>query len=348
MQGEKKVFPVPTFRVYAPEDLTKRWFVYWYEGRKRRKKYGDINQEPTAEARMKAVRQLINQLKAEIIRRVSKTEDTLQGYMQANATRWRPRTGEQYNSTVNVLLEYLAGRELTQALLEAFLESILISRHPTTYNKYIDILRRIFRGAGLYFDFDSIERAKANSTPARYFQRHQAKILLRRIDEADPELGLFVRFLYYCFIRPKELRMLRVGDVLLEEGEIRVPGEVSKNTKTQFVVIPAPFLPALNFLYEKQPGDFIFPARRDASKPISKNQMYERHKRILDGLNFGDGYTLYSWKHTGAVMAAKAGISIKELQLQLRHHSLDETDKYLRQMGVKDLGKLRENFPRIG
>lgn len=347
MQGEKKVFPLPTFRVYSPEDLSKKWFVYWYEGRKRRKKYGEINQHATPEARLKAARQLINQIKSEITRRVSKTEDTLQGYMQAHASRWRQRTMEQYQSVVAVLLGYLAGRELTQALLEAFLESILASRHPTTYNKYIAILSRIFRGAGLYFDFQGIEKAKAQATPARYFQRHQAKLLLRRIDEADPELGLFVRFLYYCFIRPKELRMLRVGDVLLEEGEIRVPGEVSKNTKTQFVVIPAAFLPCLNFLYENKPGDFIFPSPADASKPVSKNNMYRRHKAILDELNFGDGYTLYSWKHTGAVMAAKAGISIKELQLQLRHHSLDETDKYLRQMGVKDLGRLRENFPGI-
>lgn len=347
MQGEKKVFLLPDFRVYAPEDLAKKWFVYWYEGRKRMKKYGAINQHGSAEARMKAAQQLIAQLKSAARRRVSNTEGTLRGYMQASAARWRPRTREQYESLANVLLAYLAGRELTQALLESFLESVLLSRHPTTYNKYIDILRRLFRGAGLYFDFGGIERAKANSTPARYFQRHQAKLLLRRIDEADPELGLFVRFLYYCFIRPNELRMLRVGDVLLEEGEIRVPGEISKNTKTQFVVIPAAFLPALAFLYEHSPGDYIFPARRDASKPISKNHMYERHKAILDGLNFGDGYTLYSWKHTGAVMAAKAGISVKELQLQLRHHSLDETDKYLRQMGVKDLGRLREDFPGI-
>lgn len=345
MPGEKKVFP--SFHVYSPQDISKKWFVYWYEGRKRVKKYGDINQQPTPEARMKAARQLISQLKSEIVRRVSKTEDTLQGYLQANATRWRPRTREQYHSLVNVLLAHLAGRELTQGLLAAFLESILLTRHPTTYNKYIDILRRICRGAGLYFDFEGIERAKASSSPARYFQQHQARRLLSHIDQADPELGLFVRFLYYCFIRPKELRMLRVGDVLLEEGDIRVPGEVSKNTKTQFVAIPAAFRPSLNFLYEKPAADYIFPSPQDASKPISKNNMYRRHKAILDELRFGQGYTLYSWKHTGAVMAAKAGISVKELQLQLRHHSLDETDKYLRQMGVKDLGRLREDFPGI-
>jgi len=345
MQGEKKVFP--TLHLYDPDNLSKRWFVYWYEGSTRRRRYGSINRHNTKAGRREAARQLITLLKAELRRKVSKTEESLLRFLDDNRPRWRPRTREQYSSVLNVLLEWLAGRELTQDLLEAFLHQLLVNRHPTTYNKYLAILPRLFRGAGLHYDFSRIEKAKANSTPARYFQRHQAKILLRRIDEADAELGLFVRFLYFCFIRPKELRFLRVGDVLLEEGEIRVPGSASKNTKTQFVAIPDAFLPYLGGLYGRSPGDFIFPSRQDRSKPISKNNMYRRHLRILDELNFGEGYTLYSWKHTGAVMAAKAGISIKELQMQLRHHSLDETDRYLRQMGVKDMGKLKERFPGI-
>lgn len=338
---------MPTYRVYAPGDLSKKWFVYWYEGRRRLRKYGSINQHDTAAARHQAAKELINQLKAEARRKVSRTEEAVRTYIMNGTPNWSPRTVEQYDSVANVLFDFLAGRELTQGYLEDFLQDVKNRRHPTTYNKYVAILKRLLRAAGQEYFFEDIKKAKAVSTPARYFQRHQSRLLLRRIDEKDAELGLFVRFLYYCFIRPKELRWLRVGDVLLEEGEIRVPGAVSKNSKTQFVVIPAPFLPALDFLYELSPGDFLFPSSRDASKPISKNNMYERHKAILDELNFGAGYTLYSWKHTGAVAAAKAGISIKELQLQLRHHSLDETDKYLRQMGVKDLSKLRENFPSI-
>ncbi|MCX6269628.1 MAG: hypothetical protein NTU44_00125 [Bacteroidetes bacterium] len=36
-------------------------------------------------------------------------------------------------------------------------------------------------------------------------------------------------------------------------------------------------------------------------------------------------------KHTGAVEASKY-IPVKDLQMQLRHHSLDQVDAYLRQM----------------
>lgn len=345
MPGEKKVFP--SFHLYSPQDISKKWFVYWYEGRRRCRKYGNINQSDTREGRIAAAQRIIEQLQADILRKVSKTEEDLRDYLRDNRQKWRPRTFEQYESIVNVLLDWLAGRELTQALLVEFLHNILASRHATTYNKYVAILQRLFRGAGLQFRFSDIEKARATSTPARYFQRHQVRRLLAAIDEQDTELGLFIRFLYYCFIRPQELRFLRVGDVLLEEGEIRVPGKTSKNAKTQFVVIPDQFRPCLDFLYDRKPGEYIFPATRDQSKPMSKNIMYNRHKKVLESMGFGEGYTLYSWKHTGAVAAVKAGISVKELQLQLRHHSLDETDKYLRQMGVKDLSRLRENFPEI-
>jgi hypothetical protein len=39
--------------------------------------------------------------------------------------------------------------------------------------------------------------------------------------------------------------------------------------------------------------------------------MSERHKNIIDKLEFDNRCTLYSWKHTGVVMAYKAGVDIK-------------------------------------
>jgi len=345
MPGEKKVFP--SFQVYSPQDLSKKWFVFWYEGRKRCRKYGNINQHTTRAARQKAAEALIEEIKAGMQRRISKAEESIRQYIDQNASRWRKSTLEHYRGKANLFFDHLGGLELTAKALSDFLQHIRDTRHPTTYNKYVVTLKKLLGEAGYSHLTTGIENLKSFSTPARYFQRHQSRRLLEAIDAQDSELGLFVRFLYYCFIRPRELRALRVGDILLEEGEIRVPGKASKNAKTQFVVIPDAFRPCLYCLYDRPPGEYLFPSVADRSKPLVKNTMYRRHKKILDAMGFGEGYTLYSWKHTGAVAAVKAGISVKELQLQLRHHSLDETDKYLRQMGVKDLSRLRENFPEI-
>ena len=75
--------------------------------------------------------------------------------------------------------------------------------------------------------------------------------------------------------------------------------------------------------------------------------MSNRHRKILRALGYSSEYKLYSWKHTGAVALAKAGVGLKAIQLQLRHHSLDQTDEYLRQLGVEDFEELIEQFPAI-
>ena len=49
----------------------------------------------------------------------------------------------------------------------------------------------------------------------------------------------------------------------------------------------------------------------------------------------------------GELRWLKAGVSVKELQMQLRHHSLDQVNAYLRQMGVMDMDNLVDRFPEI-
>lgn len=68
---------------------------------------------------------------------------------------------------------------------------------------------------------------------------------------------------------------------------------------------------------------------------------------MLKDLNITGRYGFYSWKHTGAVMAVKGGINIKDLQLQLRHHSLDMVNEYLKNLGVTDSERLLNHFPGI-
>jgi integrase len=65
------------------------------------------------------------------------------------------------------------------------------------------------------------------------------------------------------------------------------------------------------------------------------NYPYNAHAAALvaTGLD-GLGYSLYSWKHTGAVRAYESGLDIKKLQRLLRHSSLTITDIYLRSLNV--------------
>jgi integrase len=83
------------------------------------------------------------------------------------------------------------------------------------------------------------------------------------------------------------------------------------------------------------------------SEKYSKDTFTKRHKAVTQKFGYNHRYTLYSWKHTGAADAVRAGVKIKELQLQLRHKDLQTTDIYLRSIGINDLDDLRKNFPTL-
>lgn len=342
MMREKKVCP---FKIYAPEDLSQKWYVEYYNP-KRKRKYSDINQLPTYELRMARAKEVVNELKSEMKRLESKAAHAAWAWYKLERPGWRKKTAQQYHSVLTTFFEFFGSAEPNAQMVDAFFTQLRAKVHPTTYNRYLSVIRRVMKVVGYEFLMEDYNNLRAFRTPARYFQPFQAKRLMNRIMEDDPTLGLAVKFIYYCFLRPKELRFLKVGDLLMEDHEIRVRGETAKNHLTTHIVIPDSFISELQFVYERSPGDWVFPGRC-RSQPVGENTFYTRHKKILDDMNFGEGYSLYSWKHTGAVTLAKAGASLKEIQLQMRHHSVEQTDQYLRQMGVKDLGRLKSNFPTI-
>jgi integrase len=347
--SEKKLLRPRTYEVYAPADLSKRWFVFWYDqdGKRIRRDAG-INTHKTVRRRRKAAEALIEKIKRQYkaIKYVSNSEKALKAELEAGRGRWSKTTYEEYGGILNKLLVFLNGREITEALLRAYMAKIQIEYKSATWNKHRHFIHSLLEAMGLPDHWwDALKPLKINSTPARYFQSYQATQLGSTIQEEHPDLWLYIQFMFYTFIRPKELRGLKAGDVLLDAREIRVPDTISKNGKTQYVAIPDIFLKELEFVREMSPGSLLFTGRN--GKPLGKNTMYQRHLVFLKRLEFGTEYTLYSWKHTGAVALAQAGVSIKEIQLQMRHHSLDQTDQYLRQLGIRDVVHLRKAFPHL-
>ena len=51
------------------------------------------------------------------------------------------------------------------------------------------------------------------------------------ISEEDPQLWLMLRMLFNCFIRPRELRFLKIGDIDFIAGRVKIRAEISKNKK---------------------------------------------------------------------------------------------------------------------
>ncbi|WP_421798465.1 tyrosine-type recombinase/integrase [Haliscomenobacter sp.] len=349
MVSEKKVSRREQFRIYSPTDLEKKWFVEFYTDQGRQRTYGKINQAKTFEERMVLAKALVKELKQSTPDKkptlVESDFERAKKWMDAQG--WRPKSYSTHLTIVNAWYEFLGTKKATPELAKEFFQNLQATKAPTTYNKYLHLLNAILDGIGQGSVCAGIKTIRQNPSPARYFQTFQIKKLSKEISSRDPQLWMFVQFIYYCFIRPRELVFLRAENVLLENNQIYIPGHISKNKKSEYVTIPDAFRPVLEYIKELSPDRLLFPSPLDVTKPLGFDKMYRRHQKIIKALGFGKGYVLYSWKHTGAVQAVKAGIPLKELQIQLRHHSLDQVDQYLRQMGVFDLVRLQANFPAI-
>lgn len=181
---------------------------------------------------------------------------------------------------------------------------------------------------------------ETDSDQHQVFSIEHQRILEDYLREKDFSLYVFTRLLYCAFVRPNEIRGLRLQNVDLMNRVIDIPGKIAKNRRTETIPINQTLFSAL--LDYARVGQnistyYLFGKRLKVDKiPMALNLAYNRHKSALLACGLQDyNYTLYSWKHTGASRAYEVTKDILRLSKLLRHASTKETENYLRSIGVR-------------
>lgn len=272
-------------------------------------------------------------------------------------------TKEQYEDYLNHLKTFLSARRSDQALLRSLNAALVMEFFdglevaPKTFNNIHGFLRTFFQ---FFVDREILDKNPTALIPKakvvesddhKPFTIEQARELKNLIlDNGDRQLWLFCQFIYFTFIRPgRELRLLKVGDV--HETRIRLTSKRSKNSRTRHMIIP----PGLEHLLT-QHGIRSYPSHYylfsvagvPGPEPVGQNYFYKRHRKHLETLGlFGQDYDLYSWKPTGVIALYNATKDIKLLQQQCGHSTIEQTDRYLRKLGlVLDVRQMAD-FPTI-
>ena len=277
----------------------------------------------------------------------------------------RAKTRQTYTSKIAIFKEWITSKRMDKTLIvdftkedgEEFLKYLQAERNigATTRNAYLLTLRTLFKTMkengilqeNVWNKIPKIAESRLGKLPLKASMKQRLK---NYFIENDPEMWLFVQLQYYCFIRPGELRLLTVGAINLDDATILIDAKISKNKKSEYVIIPPPLLQYFNEIeiWRYKHDHFLFSLDGVPGKETySKDVFNRRHKAVTRKFGYNDRYSLYSWKHTGACDAIRAGVKIKELQIQLRHADLQTTDIYLRSIGIKDLDDLRDKFPTL-
>ena len=283
----------------------------------------------------------------------------LYGLLETRRVMWSRKTYCQYKGQLDKLNRFCIEKNVTVMNDEhanAFLESLILrGLNPTTVNACRITMRGFYatlkkRKQVYQNPFLETVKLREHRQGAKYFQVNQQTVLKIHIKQFYPELWLPIQYLYYCFIRPAEMARLTVADVSLGEGTINIPADKSKNKKNQFVVIPGPLLTQMFEMgIQDYPPNYFLVGKDGlpSVKPLPINYLGDRHRKLTKQLKFPPKYSLYSWKHTGVVMAYKSGIGLRDLQMQLRHHSLEMVAVYMRSLGISDLPDLKDKFPEL-
>lgn len=343
-------------------DLSKKWYIdfgYCLVGKRKRYKRLWIPFLPNHQSRYDSARKMLDTINAqiesnEIPKETKKPNEAKDKFLEElerilQVKQLRKKTIQTYLTAAKKLSKYNLANNLNfKALNEQNLVSFQNSLDtPNSYKKIIfSHLRNCF--SALYdekivkynpFTGYKLKLRITESDNNNPFEKEQKELIENYLIKNNYDLYLFTRFIFYAFIRPKELIHMKVADINLQNRTVKISGDFSKNNKTEFVPLIKPLYDLIvkSDICSNPKNFYVFGQDLKPSlQRIGMNTPTNWHRQALKELKiYNDRKTvLYGWKHTGNIFAYMSGVDIKLLQKMNRHHSIETTEIYLRKLGV--------------
>jgi len=187
-----------------------------------------------------------------------------------------------------------------------------------------------------YIDHDPSELIETPSIPVYIpvvLEVYEIEKIIDAVDTSEP-LGLrdlaCIETLYGCGLRISELLSLRMEDVFLEDGFIRVIG---KGGKERLVPLGGRAKKAiLDYLekgrpfFEKTKNPLLFLSKR--GKKISRMGFWKRLRKYVDMAGIKKHVTPHTFRHSFATHLLEGGADLRAVQLMLGHSDISTTQIY--------------------
>lgn len=204
---------------------------------------------------------------------------------------------------------------------------------------------RLISGLKAFFNFLVFEKAISNS-PTDLLESpnlsrklpsvlnfEEIEELLSAIDLSKPEghrNRAIVETLYACGLRVSELTSLRISNLYLDIGFVKVVG---KGNKERFVPIGEDAIKYINFYRQDRKrlktihnDDILFLNRR--GKPLSRVMIYYIIKDLAKAINLEKNISPHTFRHSFATHLIEGGADLRAIQDMLGHASITTTEIY--------------------
>ena len=254
----------------------------------------------------------------------------------------RKSTYNNYKYFITSFTEYLSIyqknvkfiSDISTLICDHFLDRIYIEKEKSarTYNFYLMCMRTFFNfclSKG-FIKESPVKNTKTKSIKekTRVVLNEKEKAKLALLKEENFHFYVFCMTTYYCFIRPNELKKLKVENVNIEKNYITIPSSISKNRKTENVTIPNIFIEELKEHIGKASKDlFLFGKKFVPGKQAVTNLFYH-WENVRKKYGFRKEVQFYSLKDTGITDMLNAGVPAIKVRDQARHSDLKITEIY--------------------
>ena len=254
----------------------------------------------------------------------------------------RKSTCNNYKHFITAFTEYLSIyqknakfiSDISTLIWDHFLDRIYIEKEKSarTYNFYLMCMRTFFNfclSKG-FIKESPVKNTKTKSIKekTRVVLNEKEKAKLALLKEENFHFYVFCMTTYYCFIRPNELKKLKVENVNIEKNYITIPSSISKNRKTENVTIPNIFIEELKEHIGKASKDlFLFGKKFVPGKQAVTNLFYH-WENVRKKYGFRKEVQFYSLKDTGITDMLNAGVPAIKVRDQARHSDLKITEIY--------------------
>ncbi len=271
-------------------------------------------------------------------------------------------TFDNYTVRVNQLKKFLKKKKVNKSdtnsfnfrILRGFFNEIAKSSSMANRNNALRALKSIFSEMykSEFINENYLDRIDLEKTPNNRFKSYshkEANDILNHLDQSDFVLSLFIKFIGYNFLRPIEVVRLKVKDLDIDNKLLSV---FVKQGKYKTKRIPDDIINELS-KYDLSKKDNLLFAKDEISgkwnrDETGRRQYYsKRYSKVKTSLGFGDGYVMYSFRHTyitigyknlrkrlskdnalDTLMGYTGHDSRESLQKYIHYHDADIVDEY--------------------